>query len=371
MVAFLKTYFVTLVSLLAAGLSFFFSPAEAWWQAIDWTTLNLLFCLMFVVAGLRSCNFFRVMAQRILEGCQSYRALAHLLVQLTFFLSMLMTNDVALIALVPFAIYLLNQLGLQHRLPTLVVLQTLAANMGSMATPIGNPQNLFLYMAYDLSPGTFFSAMLPLTFLGGLLLAALTQFLKNEPIHVVFPYRRTLKRPQMVGVYGVLFGLCLLSVFRLLPGSWLFGIVVGSAVLWSRALFRTVDYGLLLTFVGFFIFSGNLGQIPAVSEGLTRLLAGHTQSTAIVASQVFSNVPAAILLEPFTADWKALLFGVDIGGFGTPIASLASLIAMSFYLREPHARLGYYLALFTVFNVIVLAGLVLAAKLLEVLPWIG
>ncbi len=364
---FLKKYLVTILSLVAAMGSFCVSPAERWWEAIDWQTLNLLFCLMFVVAGLKSCNFFRVMAQWVLEGCRSYRILAHLLVQLTFVLAMFITNDVALIALVPFAIYLLDQLRLRQRLPALIVLQTLAANMGSMATPIGNPQNLFLYTAYQLSPLDFFGAMVPITIVGGLLLAGLTHGLRDEPIHVVFPYHRTLKRPRMMVFYSVLFALCLLSVFRVLPGVWLIGIVIGSALLLCRSLFRTVDYGLLLTFVGFFIFSGNIGQIAPLSEWLSRLLTHHTQSTAILTSQVLSNVPAAILLEPFTTDWRALLLGVDIGGFGTPIASLASLIAMNFYLHESDARPGVYLLLFTALNLILLAGLILAAYILELL----
>ncbi len=364
---FLKKYVVTIVALGVAAGSFCCSPAERWWTAIDWQTLNLLFCLMFVVAGLKSCNFFRVMAQRVLEGCRSYRRLAHLLVQMTFFLAMFMTNDVALIALVPFAIYLLDQLHLRERLPALIILQTLAANMGSMATPIGNPQNLFLYTAYQLSPAAFFGAMVPITLVGGLLLAGMTHCLRDAPIQVTFPYRRTLKRPRMMAFYSALFVLCLLSVFRVVPGVWLIGIVVGSALLWCRSLFRTVDYGLLLTFVGFFIFSGNIGQIAPLSEWLTRLLANHTQSTGIVASQVLSNVPAAILLQPFTADWRALLFGVDIGGFGTPIASLASLLAMNFYLRERDSRPWTYLALFTLLNLVMLVGLILAATALELL----
>ncbi len=361
LLAFLRRHLVTVLSLTAAGLSFCCSPAERWWSAIDWKTLNLLFCLMIVVAGLRSCNFFRVMAQRLLEGRTSYRHLAHALVQMTFFASMAMTNDVALIAFVPFAIYLLSQLHLQHRLPGLIVLQTITANLGSMATPVGNPQNLFLYMRYELHAGEFFGVMLPLTLVAWGLVVLFTQCLRDEPIAITFPYKRTLKRPLMAGFYTLLFIACLLTVFRLLPGAWLFGGVLITTLLLAKSLLRTIDYGLLLTFVGFFIFSGNLGQMPEVSNALSRLLVHHSQSTALVASQLLSNVPAAILLAPFTANWEALLYGVNIGGLGTPIASLASLISLNLYLREPSAQLGRYLLIFTGLNLLFLALLVLFA----------
>ncbi len=354
---FLRRNLVTVISLLAAGISFAFSPAEAWWKAIDWKTLNLLFCLMIVVAGLRSCNFFRVMAQRLLDGRASYRMLAHALVQMTFFASMAMTNDVALIAFVPFAIYVLNQLQLSHRLPGIIALQTVAANLGSMATPVGNPQNLFLYLRYTLGVGEFFGAMLPITLAAWVLVTVLTHCLRNQPIAITFPYKRTLKRPKMALFYVGLFCACLLTVFRLLPGGWLFGGVMVATLLLARSLLRTIDYGLLLTFVGFFIFSGNLGQMPEVSQMLTQLLQDSTQATALIASQVLSNVPAAILLQPFTPDWSALLYGVNIGGLGTPIASLASLISLNLYLRESTARPGYYLLLFTVLNLALLIPL--------------
>ncbi len=361
--SFLRRNLVTAISLAMAGVSFAFSPAERWWEAIDWKTLNLLFCLMVVVAGLRACNFFRVMAQRLLDGRTSYRMLAHALVQMTFFASMAMTNDVALIAFVPFAIYVLTQLHLPHRLPGIIALQTVAANLGSMATPVGNPQKLFLYMRYELSAAEFFGAMLPLTVAAWLLVTAVTHLLRDEPIAIAFPYKRTLKHPRMALFYAGLFVACLLTVFRLLPGTWLFGGVLLATLLLARSLLRTIDYGLLLTFVGFFIFSGNIGQMPEVSRALSQLLIDHTQATALVASQFLSNVPAAILLAPFTGDWQALLYGVDIGGLGTPIASLASLISLNLYLREPTARLGTYLLLFTVLNLALLALLCAVASL--------
>ena len=348
---FLRANAVTAVSLLAAALSFLLVEAPgAWWRAIDLRTLNLLFCLMVVVAGLRGCALFRVLAQSLLAGRTRFRSLAHTLVQLPFWISMVATNDVALIALVPFAIYALDRLGLRRRLPGLVALQTVAANLGSIATPVGNPQNLFLYTAHAIPAADFFAATLPVAFGGALLLFALTHALRDEPIDFHFEHRRTLAHPRKAVLCGALFLLCLLTVFRLLPHGWLFGIVLGATLLFYRAALRGVDYGLLLTFVGFFVFSGNLGRIPAVDALLGRLLEDHAQATAALASQVLSNVPAAILLSPFTDDWAGLLWGADIGAFGTPVASLASLISLGLYLREPDARPWRYLLLFTLLN---------------------
>ena len=359
--AFLRTHAVTAIAALAALLSFVFAPKSAWWRAIDWRTLNLLFCLMFVVAGLRACNLFRVLAQRLLAGRKQLRTLLHTLVQLTFLLSMLVTNDVALVALVPFAILLFDRLGLRRHIAKVVVLQTLAANLGSMATPIGNPQNLFFYTAFNLSPSAFFQLMVPVTLIGWLVLIGLTCTVRDEALALrpeAESVPETLTHPRKVALYCTLFALCLLAVFRLLPGAWLFGIVLTCALAFSRRILRRVDYGLLLTFVCFFLFSHNIGLIPAVGRLLTRL---DPFPAAFLASQVISNVPAAILLAPFTkpgSGGEALLLGCNLGGFGTPIASLASLISLNFYLREPDARPGRYLLLFTAGNLFILLGYV-------------
>ena len=360
---FLRTHLVTVIAMMAAGLSFLFSPAVAWHQAIDWHTLNLLFCLMVVVAGMRDCALFRTLAAKLLKGQTHYRGLAHALVQLTFFLSMLVTNDVALLALTPFAIYLLDQLHLRDRIPALLVLQTLAANLGSMATPVGNPQNLFLYTAYELTAGAFFTAMVPITVVGAVLLISLTQCLKDAPLETAITTQLA-PMPTRIWAYNALFVICLGTVFRLIPHAFTFGVILIGALLLGWKTLKKVDYGLLLTFICFFVFSGNLAQIPVVRNVLTQLLTEHTQATAVLTSQVLSNVPAAILLEPFTQDWKSLLWGVDIGGFGTPVASLASLISLGIYLKEPDAKAGHYLLLFTGGNLLFLLFLALCSYIL-------
>lgn len=368
----LKTHIVPVVSLAIATISFLIVPTTTsregitWWEAIDLQTLNLLFCLMFVIAGLRECNLFRTLASHLLKGMRHFRALALTLVLFTFFLSMLITNDVALLAMVPFSLYVLTKLQLQHHALRLTILQTLAANLGSMATPIGNPQNLFLYTFYHIGTLDFFMVMGPITFVGALLLLGLTWVGKNEPLTqpVDSHHLPRLTHPRKVLVLLTLFTLCLISVFRLIPHTLLFGLVFPCGLCFYRKTLQKVDYGLLLTFVAFFIFSHNIGCIPALESLLQQLLIIAPQTTAILTSQILSNVPAAILLANFTEHWQPLLLGVDIGGFGTLIASLASLISFNFYLKTEAPHPWRYLFFFTLTNVLFLSVLIGLSSLL-------
>ena len=279
--------------------------------------------------------------------------------------SMVVTNDVALITFVPFAVLVLGLIGRTEYLAPLVVLQTMAANLGSMATPVGNPQNLYLYADYELTAEQFFGTMLPLTLVS---LAALTAAsllcVRDEGIQVRFQEQAELRRPGRLGLMAGLFVLCLLSVFRVLPYPALLAVVAGGLLLFDRGLFRRVDYGLLATFFCFFLFAGNIGACGPVHAALASLMEGHTALTTGLTSQIISNVPAAVLLSGFTADWRGLLVGSNLGGLGTPIASLASLISLKVYLRTPGARPGRYLLLFTAANVAALVLLCLCAALL-------
>ena len=339
-------------------------PSPAYLNYIDWRVLALLFCLMAVVAGLQARGVFAVLAQLLLAGQRRMRFVTLVLVLLPFFVSMLVTNDVALITFVPFAVLVLGYIGRTERLPYVVVLQTVAANLGSMATPVGNPQNLYLYASYGLAPGQFFAVMLPLSLvsLAGLCAAALT--VGPETIRVSFARPAQLREPGKLALMAGLFVLCLLSVFRVLPWPALLTVVLAAMLLFDRPLFRRVDYGLLATFFCFFLFAGNLGACGPVREVLTALMARRAALTAGLASQVISNEPAAVLLSGFTADWRGLLIGTNVGGLGTPIASLASLISLKIYLKSPGARPGRYLLIFTAANAVGLAALSLAALLL-------
>lgn len=363
--AFLEKELVLCIAAVCALLSIALNPpSAAYLNYIDWRVLSLLFCLMSVVAGLQECGVFAVLAQRLLAGERRMRFVTLVLVLLPFFVSMLVTNDVALITFVPFAVLVLGLIGRTERLIYIVVLQTIAANLGSMATPVGNPQNLYLYANYELTAGQFFAVMLPLSLvsLAGLVIAALC--VKPEGIRVVFADRAAIQSRGKLGLMAVLFVLCLLSVFRVLPYPALLAVVLSAMIIFDRPLFRKVDYGLLATFFCFFLFAGNVGACGPVHDAIAALMEGRAALTAGLASQIISNVPAAVLLSGFTADWRGLLIGTNIGGLGTPIASLASLISLKSYLKSPNARPGRYLLVFTIANVVGLAVLCLAAVLL-------
>ncbi len=348
---------VLCISALCALASMLLTPPSAVYASyIDFRVLILLFGLMAVVAGFQDCGLFELLAQRMLSGRHRMRAITLMLVLLPFFSSMLVTNDVALLTFVPFAILVLGMVGRTERILWVVVLQTLAANLGSMATPVGNPQNLYLYNSFSLSAGDFFGVILPLAAvsLAALILCALWG--KDETLEVHFPEPAKLRRPKRLVLLCVLFLLCLLCVFRVIHEWALLAVVLVALLLAGRDLLPRVDYGLLLTFVCFFVFSGNLGQNETLRQVLTQALAWNTALVSGLVSQVISNVPAAVLLSGFTQDWRGLLVGTDVGGLGTPVASLASLIALRLYMKAPGAQLGRYLKVFTLAN---LAGLLL------------
>ena len=355
--AFIQKETVLCIAALCAVLTMFLVPPDGeYLHYIDWRVLCLLLCLMAVVAGFKSLGAFRWLTWQLLRRIRSGRILGVTLVLLPFFCSMLVTNDVALIVFVPFTLALLEQLGCAGAIVPIVVLQTVAANLGSMATPVGNPQNLFLYAAFELSIGEFFTAVLPLTAVSLIALAAasvpvLPKALKQQSLQ-----REEITSVRNLAVYGVLFVLCLLTVFRVVPYPVTTVVVVAVLAVLDRKLLKEIDFMLLLTFVCFFVVSENLGRVEAVRDFLQSLLEKDALLTAVGASQIISNVPAAVLLSSFTDNWRALLAGVNIGGLGTPIASLASLITLKFYLRWPGARVGRFMAVFTIANVV---GLVL------------
>lgn len=354
---FIKKEAVLCISALCAVATMIIVPPDSkYLHYIDFRVLCLLLCLMGVVAGFKSLGAFQWLTYQLLRRIKSGRILAVTLVLLPFFSSMLVTNDVALLVFVPFTLALLADLGCEKNMIPVIVLQTVAANLGSMATPVGNPQNLYLYATYGLTAGEFFSVEFPLTVLS---LAALTMA-SWAVLPNVLPDQQ-LKRADIkcfrdLLIYGALFVLCLLTVFRIVPYPVTTVIAVCVLLILDRKLLKEIDFMLLLTFVCFFVVSENLGRVETIRTFLQNLLAQNTLLTAVGASQVISNVPAAVLLSAFTDNWRELLAGVNIGGLGTPIASLASLITLKLYLRWPGAKIGRFMIVFLAVN---LAGLLI------------
>lgn len=341
---------LSIAALCAAVTAFFVPPDQGYIAYMDLRVLCLLLCLMAVVAGFGSCGAFSTLAYALLRRCRRGQVLGFVLVMLPFFTSMLVTNDVALLIFVPFTIALLSSMDCRKAVVPMLVLQTIAANLGSMATPVGNPQNLFIYAAYELTAAEFFSVTLPLTAVSLLALSLAALPILPQKLPVVVLQAQHVRSPKKLAVYSLLFALCLLTVFRILPYGWMTVIVLAVMFVLDRSLLREADYGLLATFVCFFIVSGNLGRLEGVSLFLQRFLGRSELLTAVGASQIISNVPAAVLLSGFTDHWQTLLEGVSIGGLGTPIASLASLITLKQYLRWPEAKAGRFMLVFLLAN---------------------
>lgn len=365
LIAFVKKETVLCAAgILAAASMFLVPPDMEYLNYPDYRVLALLFGLMLVIAGLQGIGLFRCLGLRLLGRTGNTMQLGFLLVALCFFGSMLITNDVALITFVPFAVMTLTMAGERRLLIPIVVLQTVAANLGSMLTPVGNPQNLYLYTAFELSIGTFLGYMLPLAFLSLLLLAAALLLLGRKPLSVQTSEKAESPDRRKLTAYVLLFLVCLSCVLRLLSWPVMLAILVLTVLIVDRKLFGAVDYFLLLTFVCFFLFIGNVERIPAVSSLMKELIVGRELPAGAALSQVISNVPAAILLSGFTENVRPLLYGVNIGGLGTLIASLASVISYRLYGSSEGAGKGAYLKTFTLYNVIFLAVLYAAALLI-------
>lgn len=362
MIRFCKKEVVLVIATILAVLSaFIVPPSAAYFSYIDWHVLGVLLSLMIVMCGLQRNGFFDVLGVVLLGRTKKVWQLVTVLVLLCFFLSMAITNDVALITFVPFAVVTLEKCKLQRLLVPVVVLQTIAANLGSMFTPIGNPQNLYLYNLSGMSITAFLMHMLPWTVLSLVMLLVSILFIKgkNESIETEKRAHHVINFVS-VGIYLFLFVLAFLVVLKVLPFEVVLIIVVATVFLIERSVLKDVDYALIFTFISFFIFTGNIGNIPVMKDALELLVEGKEVLVAVLASQCISNVPAALLLSGFTTDYDALLIGVNLGGLGTLIASMASLISYKILANHCNEKKGKYFIWFTLVNIIFLLILLCA-----------
>lgn len=322
--------FVTAI-ILVVGSSFFAKPSMA---AIDWKVLIILFNLMAVIIALEKYRVLDQLSLKLLEQFRSLRLLSIFLVLMTGFFAMFITNDVALLTFVPLSLLIAKRCSFN---PTwLVILQTLSANIGSSLTPMGNPQNLFLYEYYKISPTSFINMMAPFV-IGGLIWLIILAFkIPPEPVQYKCDVRFTPLESKRQLMYLIFFGLVVLSVLRVIDYRFIFLFTLLAIFIFDRDLLLKIDYYLLGTFVAFFLLVDNLTRMPGLMEGIRSFLRGegHTFLLGAIFSQFISNVPAAILLANFTSHYRELLWGVNVGGMGTLIASLASLISYKLYVRE-------------------------------------
>lgn len=355
-----------LAILLAAASSFWQTPKP---EYIDFGVLSILLSLMLVVAGLKSIRFLDWLAVLLLNRCRSGRQVTAALLTVTYISSMFVTNDVALITFVPLALVIGRTIKMD--MSRTVILQTLAANLGSMATPPGNPQNLFLYAFFNYDVAGFFRAMLPSTLLAIVFLLVLTFVTKNKPLELTLPEPEQPEQGKTL-IYLALLLLNIGAVVHFVDKYLALAVTVLFFAARERRLLRVVDYSLLITFVGFFIFIGNISHTDIVELIRTGLLStpGGTYLAGLGLSQVVSNVPAAMLLagltNPMNAD--ALLVGVNVGGMGTLIASMASVISFKLFVLEYPAQAGAYMRMFTYYNVIGLAVIGALTYYLQIFP---
>ena len=360
-----KETVLTIATLLAVVSAFFVKPDRQYIGYIDFRTLGILFGLMVIMQGFQRTGLFDRIGKSLLQKTGKLWQLILVLVMLCFFFSMLITNDVSLLTFVPFSILVLKKCGQEQAMIPTVILQTVAANLGSMLTPIGNPQNLYLYGLMDCSIPEFMGILLPYTVMTFvlLLLSLLCIRGKGQEISCRMEEGTEIKqsRKHRNLIYGLLFLLALLVVARILPYGVLVTAVFLYTIIFDREALKGADYALLVTFVSFFILIGNLGRISLIREALERFVSGREILTGILASQVISNVPAAVLLSGFTENYRDLLVGVNLGGLGTLIASMASLISFKLYTKCYKENRGRYLRWFTLVNIIYLFLLLTAA----------
>ncbi len=352
---------------LAVASMFLIPPSADYLDYIDVRTLCILLAMMAVIAAIADTGVLENTASKLLSKCRKPFPICAVLILVPTFLSMFITNDVALLTFVPFGFLVLRSADRMDLVIPVAVFQTIGANAGSSLFPFGNPQNIFLSSKYGIDTMDFLAVTGWVAFGGILMMCAMMRpldgytDLHNSTVEEVAETRRDVDRRRLAVMIAVM-ALCIAAVLRIIPYIPATAVAVCIVALVSRGSFRRVDWGLLLTFVFLFVFAGNISHVEVVREALEGMMAWDPMVSSALVSQVVSNVPAAVMLSNFTDDWQCLLAGVNIGGFGTPIASMASVITLRLYSRIEGARVKRYLLIFTAANIVMLAFLLFVCK---------
>lgn len=361
---FIKKNIVMVIAFVAAAVTSIFVPIDKEYLGyFDFKTLSCLFCVLAVVCALKNINFFYIIAKKIVKCFKNARISILVLVYITFIGSMLIANDMALLTFLPLGYLVLESTGKKKYMAFTFIMQNIAANLGGMLTPFGNPQNLYLYTKFSIPNGEFIKIML-FPFILSVILITVCCFIFVKPEPLELADEKVKLDIKKVILYLALFALAIAIVFRGIP--YFIGLVLIPAVLLfaDRKALKDVDYPLLLTFVFFFVFAGNMARIDVVRSFFSSLLLKDTLIFSALSCQFISNVPSAILLSQFTQNYADLLVGVNIGGTGTLIASLASLITFREYVKREPGKTGKYIAEFSAFNFGFLAILIIFMKLI-------
>ena len=352
---------LTVAIIVAMITGFIIPPDSSYADYFDMRTLSCLFCTLAVICALKDVDFFYILAKKLIILCGNTRSVMIALIYITFIGSMIIANDMALITFLPLGYYILETTGKTHLMAYTFILQNIAANLGGMLTPFGNPQNLFLYSKFNIPNGEFM-AILALPFSVAILMITVCCLLvKKEPLSITEEVH--FKSPRRIELYLLLFLFSILIVFRVVP--YFLGLIIVPLVLLfaDRHALKTVDYPLLLTFCAFFVFSGNMSRIEVVRDFFSTILEKNTLLVSAISCQFISNVPSEVLLSQFTENYPQLLVGVNIGGVGTLISSLASLITFREYTKRDPSGTKRYLLMFTGMNLIFLIVLYIVGAL--------
>ncbi len=348
--AFARKEVVLSVAIIAAIITIFFVPFDAeYLNYFEYKTLIALFCMLAVVAGLKNTSVFEFVSRKLIALFKTRRAVIYTLVYGTFLFDMIVANDMSLITFLPLTFLVLHTTGNDKYLAYTFILQTVAANMGGMITPYGNPQNLYLYSFFNIDIGEFFSILLPQALLVAIGLFIAVLFVKNDKLELVNKDEIVVKKKELI-IYGILFVFVILSIFRVVPHVITLALVIVTILIVDIKRFKYVDYALLSTFCVFFVFSGNIARIPAIHELIQNIVTKNTLIAGIVSCQFISNVPTAIFLSKFTSNYSDLLVAVNIGSLGIIISSLASLITLKEFLKHQPKKFKMYMGLFTLVN---------------------
>lgn len=342
---------------------FFVPPDKEYLGYFDMKTLACLFCTLEVVCGFSDIHTFELVAEKIVLSLSNTRNVIIGVVFITYTGSMLLANDMALLTFLPLGYFVLKTTGKQKYMAYTFVLQNIAANLGGMITPFGNPQNLYLYSYYDIGTAEFVKIMTVPFAVAFLLIAICCLLIPKEPMTLNEKVEHAVNKPKTV-IYSLLFIVSILGVLRVIPYLLCTAVVTAAMLVIDRKALLEVNYSLIATFAVFFVFSGNMARIETVRSMLFEVFPGRELLLGILCCQVISNVPTAVMLSHFTSAYGRLLVAVNIGGLGTPIASLASLITLSEYRKRDHAGIKKYIIIFAVLNFLFLAVIFLIEHLL-------
>ncbi len=329
---------------------------------IDFRLLSLMLCLMLIMQGFIKIGVFNVLSQKILSKIQTTRLLSITLILICFFTATFFTNSVALISFIPFTILVYSAVGWKQKLVYVVALETIAANLGGMLTPIGNSQNLFLFSNFDITLASFLLITVPLGVLGLAVVILVCCVLPSRNLKLNFPQKQVISSKLKLAIYSGMFLTFILVVLRVLPWQYIALIIVGYFLVLETKSMLTVDWFLIFTIACFFIISYNLQQSQVLQVFLKTVVLDNEFIISVILSQFISNMPTAILISSFTDNIKAVLIATNIASFGTLVASLGNLVAYKLFAKSQPSGALKYLKIFSILNGVMFVILLFFSK---------